>query len=95
MIARQKPQTVEADLLAMRDRPDSTDFLPQIGVPTLVVVGEQDALTPPADSEAMASAIRGARLVQVPGAGHLTPMERPKAIAAALDEFFSATLNSP
>jgi pimeloyl-ACP methyl ester carboxylesterase len=95
MIARQKPQTVEADLLAMRDRPDSTDFLPQIPIPTLVVVGEQDALTPPADSEAMASAIRGARLVRVPGAGHLTPMERPKAIAAALDEFFSAALNSP
>ena len=92
MIARQKPQTVEADLLAMRDRPDSTELLPQIAVPTLVVVGEQDVLTPPADSESMASAIPGARLVKIPGAGHLTPMERPKAVAEALGDFFSRAL---
>jgi pimeloyl-ACP methyl ester carboxylesterase len=92
MIARQRPETVEADLAAMRDRPDSTAFLPSLGVPTLVVVGEQDALTPPADSEAMAAAIPGARLVRVPGAGHLAPMERPKAVAEALGEFFSSSL---
>ena len=92
MIARQKPETVEADLAAMRDRPDSTAFLPSLGVPTLVVVGEQDALAPPADSEAMAAAIPGARLVRVPGAGHLAPMERPKAVAEALGEFFSSSL---
>jgi pimeloyl-ACP methyl ester carboxylesterase len=92
MIARQKPETLEADLAAMRDRPDSTDFLPSIAVPTLVVVGEQDVLTPPADSEAMAAAIPGARLVKVPGAGHLAPMERPKAVAEALGEFFSSAL---
>ena len=61
-------------------------------MPTLVVVGERDALTPPADSEAMASAIPDARLVVVPGAGHLAPMERPKAVAEALGEFFAAPL---
>jgi pimeloyl-ACP methyl ester carboxylesterase len=94
MISRQKPETVEADLVAMRERPDSTSFLPEITVPTIVIVGEQDVLTPPADSEAMAGAIPGARLVTVPGAGHLTPMERPRAVAEALGEFFSATLSS-
>lgn len=93
MIARQKPETVEADLVAMRDRPDSTAFLPEIAVPTIVVVGEQDVLTPPADSQAMTGAIPGARLVTVPGAGHLTPMERPKAVAEALGEFFSSHLS--
>jgi 3-oxoadipate enol-lactonase len=92
MISRQKPETVEADLRAMRDRPDSTGFLSEIAVPTLVVVGDGDVLTPPADSEKMAAAIPGARLVSVPGAGHLTPMERPKAVAEALSEFFSSTL---
>lgn len=92
MISRQKPETVEADLVAMRDRPDSSAFLPEIALPTLVVVGEQDVLTPPADSEAMAAAIPGARLVRVPGAAHLSPMERPKAVAEALSEFFSASL---
>jgi pimeloyl-ACP methyl ester carboxylesterase len=49
-------------------------------------------LTPPADSEAMAAAIPGARLVTIPGAGHLTPMERPKAVSQALLEFFGAAL---
>ena len=92
MISRQKPETVEADLTAMRDRPDSTEFLREIAVPTLVVVGSQDVLTPPADSERMSAAIPGARLVTVPGAGHLTPMERPKAVAEALSEFFSSAL---
>ena len=92
MIARQKPETVEADLVAMRERPDSTASLPEITVPTIVIVGSEDVLTPPADSEAMAGAIPGARLVTVPGAGHLTPMERPRAVAEALGEFFSSTL---
>jgi pimeloyl-ACP methyl ester carboxylesterase len=94
IISRQRPETVEADLTAMRDRPDSNDFLPEISVPALVVVGERDVLTPPADSEAMAAAIPNARLVVVPGAGHLTPMERPKAVAEALGEFFAGPLGA-
>lgn len=92
MIARQKPETVEADLAAMRDRPDSTALLREIAVPTVVVVGSEDALTPPADAQSMADAIPGARLVTVPASGHLTPMERPKAVARALDELFSEAL---
>ena len=92
IISRQKPETVEADLAAMRDRADSTALLREISIPTLVVVGERDVLTPPADSEAMATANPGARLVTIPGAGHLTPMERPKAVSQALAEFFGATL---
>ena len=92
IIARQKPETVEADLAAMRDRPDSSAFLLEIAARTIVVVGERDALTPPADSEAMAAAIPNARLVTVPGAGHLTPMERPKAVAETLGDFFAAPL---
>ncbi len=92
IISRQKPATVEGDLTAMRDRPDSRDSLAQISIPTLVLVGEADALTPPADSQAMAAAIPGSKLVTVPGAGHLTPMERPGAVASALGEFFGAAL---
>jgi len=90
IISRQKPETVEADLAAMRDRPDSSDFLREISIPTIVLVGERDVLTPPADSEAMAAAIPGARLVTIAGAGHLAPMERPKAVSQALEEFFVA-----
>jgi pimeloyl-ACP methyl ester carboxylesterase len=94
IMQRQKAETVEADLRALRDRPDSTAFLPSIAVPTLVVVGELDALTPPAESEKMAAAIPGARLVTVPGAGHLTPMERPGAVASALGDFFAGVLGA-
>jgi len=94
IISRQRPEAVEADLAAMRDRPDSNAFLGEISVPTLVVVGERDALTPPADSEAMVEPISNARLVLVPGAGHLAPMERPKAVAEVLGEFFAVPLGA-
>lgn len=94
IIARQPPKTVEADLAAMRDRTDRRAELPRVAVPALVVVGDADALTPPSDAELMAGGIPGARLVTIPGAGHLTPMERPGAVAAALGDFFAAVLPS-
>jgi 3-oxoadipate enol-lactonase len=90
IMTRQKAETVEADLVGMRDRPDQTASLSSIAVPTLVVVGELDVLTPPSEAQAMASGIPGARLVTIPGAGHLAPMERPRAVADALRAFFEA-----
>jgi pimeloyl-ACP methyl ester carboxylesterase len=73
---------------AMRDRPDSTGLLPALGgLPTLVLVGEEDALTPPDQVRALARAIPGARFVAVPGAGHLPPVEQPAATTGALLEF--------
>ncbi|HEU4697773.1 MAG TPA: alpha/beta fold hydrolase [Gemmatimonadales bacterium] len=75
-------------LAAMRDRPDSTPLLPTLGdIPTVVVVGEHDAITPPTAARAMAEAIPGARYEEVAGAGHLTPVERPEATVRALREF--------
>lgn len=94
IMTRQKPETVVADLTAMRDRADARPWLPEIAIPTLALVGAEDALTPPADAAAMAAAIPGALLVTVPGAGHLTPMERPGAVAAALGDFFLAPLSA-
>jgi pimeloyl-ACP methyl ester carboxylesterase len=85
----QPPSALVADLKAMRDRPDSTPLLPQISVPTLVVVGEQDPITPPAEAEAMAGAIPGARLVTISGASHLAPVERPDAVNQALADFLA------
>ena len=93
IMQRQKPETVAADLCAMRDRPDATPLLASIAIPTLAVVGELDALTPLAESEAIAAAVPGARIVTIPGAGHLSPMERPRAVAAALAEFFGPALS--
>jgi 3-oxoadipate enol-lactonase len=71
-------------LEAIRDRPDSQPTLPTIDVPTLVVVGENDELTPPHEAAAIASGIAGAKLVTIPESGHLPPLERPGAFLASL-----------
>ncbi|MGH7509046.1 MAG: alpha/beta fold hydrolase [Gemmatimonadales bacterium] len=75
-------------LSAMRDRAGSEALLPTLaGLPTLVVVGGADILTPPDQARAMAEAIPGARLAIIPGAGHLPPVEQPAATTESLLEF--------
>jgi 3-oxoadipate enol-lactonase len=75
-------------LAAMRDRPDSESLLPTLGdIPTLIVVGEADTVTPPEQAEAMARAIPGAQLAVIRGAGHLSPLERPDEVSRRLAEF--------
>jgi YbgC/YbaW family acyl-CoA thioester hydrolase len=75
-------------LASMRDRPDSTGLLPTLaGLPTLVIVGDQDVLTPPDAARRMAALIPGARLVVIPGAGHLPPVERPTDTTREIGEF--------
>jgi pimeloyl-ACP methyl ester carboxylesterase len=65
-------------------RPDSRPLLASIRCPTLVLVGEADQLTPPERAHEMASGIAGARLVTVPGCGHLSALEEPEAVNQAL-----------
>ncbi|MBV8784632.1 MAG: alpha/beta fold hydrolase, partial [Gammaproteobacteria bacterium] len=65
-------------------RPDSRPTLAQIRCPTLVLVGEQDVLTPPACAQEMAAGIPGARLVQLPECGHMSALEQPAAVTEAL-----------
>jgi pimeloyl-ACP methyl ester carboxylesterase len=75
------------NLQAMRDRQDSRPLLAQISVPTLVIAGEADQFTPPSDGQAMADAIPGARMVVIPRAGHLSPLENPRAVNRTLRAF--------
>jgi 3-oxoadipate enol-lactonase len=89
MAATPVPGIVGA-LSAMRDRPDSAALLPTLGdIPTLVLVGAEDRITPPEGARAMAQRIPGAHLVVVPGAGHLTPLEAPEATTAELRRFLA------
>jgi pimeloyl-ACP methyl ester carboxylesterase len=74
-------------LRALRDRPDARPSLAAIAVPTLVLVGRDDALTPVAASEVLASSIPGARLVILVGAGHLSNLEQPAAFNTAVRSF--------
>ena len=69
---------------AMAARPDSTELLASTSVPVLVVVGEKDAITPPAAARQMAAAAPEAELVELPGVGHLSPAEDPVGFADAV-----------
>ncbi len=89
MMARQPAAGVIGALRAMADRPDSTPDLADIDIPTLVVVGADDELTPPENAMEMARGIPNSRLVTIPNAGHLTPMERPELFNQALREFLA------
>jgi 3-oxoadipate enol-lactonase len=87
IMAAQPVEGIVGALGGMRDRADSRDLLPGIAVPALVIVGRDDAVTPPVDARSMAGAIPGARLVEVPRAGHLSPLENSRAVNAALRGF--------
>ena len=94
VVARARKMAVEQPVTGLaaaqetiRDRPDSRPTLATIDVPVLVAVGEEDGMTPPEDAEAMTTAIDGARLQRVPGAGHLAPLERPDEVSGALVAF--------
>ena len=83
-------QGIAGDLRGMALRGDSLDLLPQITVPTLVVVGEQDVITPLAESELMASTIPNATLVKIPSAGHLSNLEGPDEFTHAIHDHLHA-----
>jgi 3-oxoadipate enol-lactonase len=74
---------------ALMTRPDSTPLLSSIHCPTLIVVGEEDVLTPPALSQGMHLSIAGSELVTIPAAGHMTNLEQPQAFNAALARFLA------
>jgi pimeloyl-ACP methyl ester carboxylesterase len=86
---RQSAAGMIGGLKALRDRPDATPGLAKIAVPTLILVGEHDSLTPPIMAEGMARLIPRSRLVVIPGAGHLSNLENPAAFNAAIAEFLA------
>ncbi len=73
-----------AQQAALLGRPDAGPLLPTIGVPTLVLTGQDDGWSGPAQHQAMAAAIPGATLCLVPGSGHMVTWEQPEAVNAAL-----------
>lgn len=85
LIGAQQPAGVAWSQRAMAARPDRTAVLADHRGPALVLVGEEDRPTPVAEARGMAEAL-GVEAVVVPGAGHLTAVEAPHAVAAALDD---------
>ena len=90
MMSRQSVDGVVGALMAMRDRPDSTPTFAQISVPTFVITGAEDNLIPPKESELMRDGIRGAKLVVIPGAAHLSNVEQPEAFNRAVHDFLKS-----
>ena len=91
---RQKPAAVIAALGALRDRTDSSHDLEKIHIPTLVIVGEEDVVTPPGLSEAMVKRLPNGRLATIPHAGHLANLERPSEFNAAIRNWLNSTRGS-
>ncbi len=90
MILDSSPTGAVAALGAMRERPDSTPLLTEIGVPTLVIGGEEDEISSPEVMGAMAEKIAGSTHVTLPRAGHLSNLEAPEGFNTALGEFLGA-----
>ncbi len=90
MILRAPPHGVAGALRAMRDRSAAVDLLGTIDVPTLVVVGQEDELTPPALARGLTGAIPSAAMTTIAGAGHVAPLEAPSAVSRVFAEFLEA-----
>jgi len=87
IMRRQPVDAVIAAQWAMAHRRDQTDLLPSLQMPALIVVGEEDMITPPASAEAMAARLANHKLVRIPNAGHMAPVEQPEMVNRAIGDF--------
>ena len=94
MASAQTSEAIIAALKVLRDRPEASASLANIRIPTLVLVGSEDALTPPAMALTLAMGIIGAKLVKIPGAGHLSNLEQPDLFNAALLAFLKSLVKT-
>lgn len=91
VIERADPRAVAAAQRGMAARPDVTEWLSEIDVPTLVLCGERDVISPLAEMRTLAAAIPASHWAAIPAAGHLPPLEQPAAVNQALLAFLTAT----
>ncbi|MEI7772404.1 MAG: alpha/beta fold hydrolase [Chloroflexales bacterium] len=89
MIVANTPQGIAGALRGMALRPDSTASLRAASVPAVVIVGEEDGLTPPTEAGQITMALAGSYVMTLPGAGHLSSMESPEAFTTALRAFLA------
>lgn len=87
VIHRTNPQAIAAAQRGMAARPDMSELLRELLCPVLVIVGEEDVLTSPAEMEFIAGQIPGSLLQRVPEAGHMAPVEQPEIVTAAMQNF--------
>lgn len=93
MCLDQSQAVFDAQIAALLGRPEQASLLPQIACPTLVITGELDAWSPPAQHESIAAAIPNSTLVIVEGAGHMLPLEAPDAVNEAIADWLAQPAN--
>lgn len=89
MMSRKTPEIFAAQVRALLARPDATAVLDQIHCPALVLTGQEDGWSTPAQHAAMAAKIAGSNLVIVPHCGHMSMLEHPAEVSAALRDWLS------
>lgn len=87
VIRKADPEGVAAALLGMAERPDMTGQLSRVDLPSLVICGESDVISPPSEMRSIAEAMPQSRYVEIPDAGHLAPLEQPGAVNEAIRAF--------
>jgi 3-oxoadipate enol-lactonase len=92
MIESASADAIASAVQAMLTRPDSTPDLERISWPALVLVGEEDSITPVAAAESMGRGLSRSRLVVLPAAGHLSSLETPDAFSRALEDFLLSSM---
>lgn len=94
MMSKMPAQNISLVQRGMAERPDSVADLKSINVPTLIVMGEEDILSTPADGELMRQHIPGSKLKIIPKAGHYAPWEQPEAVGTVLRQFLDESTRS-
>jgi pimeloyl-ACP methyl ester carboxylesterase len=89
MMSRKTPEIFAAQVRALLARPDASSVLEQIRCPALLLTGQEDGWSPPAQHAAMAAKIAGSQLAIVPDCGHMSMLERPDEVSAALRSWLS------
>lgn len=95
LIASQMGLGVAWSQRAMADRPDTTDVVTGSKLPALLIVGDDDSITPVQGMEKLAQNMVNARLTTIEGAGHMAPYEQPQAVAHAINEFLNEVADLP
>lgn len=85
LIMKTDPRPIAAAALAIGTRPDVTGELEQIHVPTLCIAGTDDEISPPKEMLTWSAELPRGRFVEIPGAGHMSPVEQPDSFAAAVN----------
>jgi 3-oxoadipate enol-lactonase len=86
---------VSRAVLGVLERQGVADELDKIQTPTLIICGEKDVATTPEKSQKMHAAIKGSQLVTIPRSGHMTPVQEPEAVNAALEAFYRSQIPDP